>query len=397
MEDGRGDGISEKLAQAFGKKILAAGTKKSVRVLKASNITGGKRLAPQDERLLRVTHVVTGLKTLGARGVLEGLGVIAAGDPAPAALPFPIVTPDWLTACFQEQRLVDTEPYKLPAEPKAPPAPAAQAAQAAQADPPTAPTPTGNATNPPPRTHAEIEALLDEHFPDLDPETRAAYIAWGGPLAIRVGKDMPPYACQRPTPRQHPNRHITAVFEEVHSFYRALDDEESKERAKQWGRVLGVLRVWPHRITDQNIKELDGAPYIGKVRCTPARCFLIGFVNMPNHGPINPSITCTEHEEGGDTDPGARHHGAARGLPDQPAGRRAPGPLPHPPGRSGRSYKRSECCVVILAEDHPTNNTQVGAATVAKWYAAGYHSVQQIMDELDAAPDGDYTQTPFYQ
>jgi hypothetical protein len=40
---------------------------------------------------------------------------------------------------------------------------------------------------------------------------------------------------------------------------------------------------------------------------------------------------------------------------------------------------------------------QVGASTAADWYDAGYHSVAQILAEVDAAPDGDPTQTAFYQ
>lgn len=40
---------------------------------------------------------------------------------------------------------------------------------------------------------------------------------------------------------------------------------------------------------------------------------------------------------------------------------------------------------------------QVGSATAARWYEQGYHSVEQILAEVDAAPGGDPTQTRFYQ
>lgn len=40
---------------------------------------------------------------------------------------------------------------------------------------------------------------------------------------------------------------------------------------------------------------------------------------------------------------------------------------------------------------------QVGSATAAAWYEQGYRSVDQILAEVDAAPNGDPTQTRFYQ
>ena len=287
-----------------------------------------------------MTHVVTGLKTLGARGVLEGLGVVAPGEkePPPSAADFAIVTPDWLIACFQQQRLVYIKPYELPSESSAPasgPAPTAADGKARPHPPSPAPpggSPTGKRSGPqlapPLRMPAEIEALLDEHFPDLDPETRAAYIAWGGPLDIRVGKDMPRYACQRPTPRQHPNQRLTRVLEEIEDFYYATGD---RERATSFGRALGVLRAWPRRIKDA--KEVKGAPYIGEVCCAPARASGLALcVNMLDLTTDHPSITRTEHDEGGGAGPGARHHRPPRGAPEGRARQRPPGPVPPAPG-----------------------------------------------------------------
>lgn len=250
-------------------------------LIKATRITHGNRLAAEerDKRRMHLTHVVTGLASLGARGVLEGLRLVKPGVEEEQAAPsskFKIVSPDWLIACFQQQRLANTKAYELPFEPSA--APVAQQGdsssskkrpRSASPPPPARGSPKGGNSPqlmPPPRMRAEIEALLDEHFPDLDPETREAYIAWGGPLDIRSGRDMPRYACQRPTPRQHPNQHLTHVFEEVEEFYYASGD---KERATSFGRALGVLRAWPRRIG--SVAEVKGAPYIGEVRPTSYR------------------------------------------------------------------------------------------------------------------------------
>ena len=266
-------------------------------LIRAARITQGNSLGAQDrdKRLLHVTHVVTGLQTLGARGILEGLGVPASGKnegengETPSAPEIKIVSPNWLIACFQQQRLVDTKEYELSPEPSAPaPGPAAAGA-AAGADgearprslspaPPGGSPPgkrSGPQLAPPPRMPAEIEALLDEHFPGLDPETRAAYVAWGGPLDIRVGKDMPRYACQRPTPRQHPNPELTRVLEEIEDFYYATGD---RERATSFGRALGVLRAWPRRIA--SAAEVKGSPYIGEVRGLVIGLVWVGLVGL---------------------------------------------------------------------------------------------------------------------
>jgi hypothetical protein len=182
---------------------------------------------------------------------------------------------------------------------------------------------------PPPRSRAEIEALLDAHFPNLDPETRAAFIAWGGPLDIRKGKDMPRFACQRPTPRQHPNEHLTAVMEEVQDFYNSTGQ---KERETAFGRALGIVRAWPRRITSS--ADIKGAPHIGEVRACMCACVyhlcvyrrLLTSPSLPTHPRV-------EHAGRSGADPEPGHVGPAGGAAERPAQYGPSGPDSHPPGR----------------------------------------------------------------
>lgn len=115
---------------------------------------------------------------------------------------------------------------------------------------------------PPLRTRSQIEAILARDFPpEMDAATREAYIAWGGPLDIRTGKDMPRWACQRPAPRIHPNLALAGALEETKEFYHATGDHQ---RVKAWARALSVVRAWPRAIRDAG--ELKGAHFIGNVR-----------------------------------------------------------------------------------------------------------------------------------
>lgn len=286
------------------------------------------RLQERDKRLMHLTHVVTGQRELGARGVLEGLRVLSPAQgqeeqEQQASTTLTIVGPAWLQACLQHQRLVETAAYELPFEP----APAMAAAPsdssaaaggkkrprslsppAASASPAGSPAKGKQVYAPPPRTRAEIEAILDRDFPALDTETREAYVAWGGPLEIKTGKDMPPFACQRPAPRQHPNGRLTGVFEELQDFYNATGD---KERETSFGRALGVLRAWPRRI--ESSAELKGARHIGAVRLQHAGWRIAVCGNGPFHDLTNRFVIhhIPEHVEGGGSDPRQRHHGPA--------------------------------------------------------------------------------------
>lgn len=212
-----------------------------------------------------MTHVVTGLLSVGRLGLLEGLRVLPGGGDE-GEYGFKVVRPEWVTACIQQQRLVETEEHELPFEPSTAAVSSSEDIGKKRPQTPSLPSSAKQKQQrpgaPPRRTRAEIEAILDRDFPpEMDAEAREAYIAWGGPLYIRTGKDMPRFACQRPTPRRHPNPHITTVLEEIQDFYNATGD---RERETSFGRALGVLRAWPRRI--KSSRDIKGAYYIGQVR-----------------------------------------------------------------------------------------------------------------------------------
>ena len=168
---------------------------------------------------------------------------------------------------------------------------------------------------------------LLEDFPDLDDQTRSALVAYGGPLRFRHPRDFPKYSCQRPTPKQHPNRNLTGPLEEVQAIYDATGD---RRRETAFGRSLAVIRAWPRRI--RAASDLDGAPYIGDS--------LLELVEE-----ILSSGTCER-------------------LADL---RRNP----------------SNLMYMEINQLHG-----VGPAVARRFIGAGYTSIQQILDELDVAYAG---------
>ena len=183
-----------------------------------------------------------------------------------------VVSPDWVSDCLLHRQLVDPRPYLLSldraernergdayteAATKREEAaePTAGGTKKARLSHPSASTPT--VVSP---THAAIEARLAPFF-DLDPTTRDAFFAYGGPLVLSkpFSASFPKFACQRPAPAQHPNRHLTPLFEDLVEMYGLGVGD--KERETAFGRVLAVLRAWPWKVRES--KELKGIRHVG--------------------------------------------------------------------------------------------------------------------------------------
>jgi DNA polymerase/3'-5' exonuclease PolX len=164
---------------------------------------------------------------------------------------------------------------------------------------------------------------LADFPPELDAETRQAYLAWwGGQLPTE--ETFPEYACQRAAVRMHANRHLTEPLERLAECY-ALDGDAM--RATAFGRALSVLRAWPRRV--RSAEEIKGAMGIGP------RVVTIIEELLEEH-------TCSRLD-------------ALMAKPHMPA-------------------------LLELSQLHG-----VGGAHAAKWFKAGYSTIQQIHDELGPA------------
>ncbi len=297
-----------------------------------------------DAKGAHLTHLVVS-KSLGVKlsQVMQGLRLPADQVEAP---PFLVVTPEWVTACLVKKAAVDPTPYVLSeaaAKQAASEEQEAKRARMVAAEEAAALAPPSKTDKHPAvgnlhvgASREVIEARL-QPFPDLDPATREAFIAWGGPIVVHKAKDFPKWACQRPTPRLHPNRELSPFFEKLEEIYHY--GKGDRERTTAFGRALAVIRGWPRKINSGH--ELKGVRHIGQ---------------------------------------------GMRDIVDE-------------------ILQTGECKRLTVLQTDPqvqylldlTRVHQVAHSTARKWLDVGYTSVPQILEELKAAPDGDYSQTTFVQ
>lgn len=173
------------------------------------------------------THVITGMKE--SRTLTPHIDGVAQSQ-------VHVLGPDWISECLMKNNIADVEPYLIPLDQP-------------QRSPASLPTKHDDqtkspSTNSPPRStrlkeSATALTTVEPALSVLQPKPFKAYLEeW----AITI-ENFPPYCCQRPTPLHHYNEDISSVFDEMASYYEALNSQEEKRRATSFYRMSAVIKV----------------------------------------------------------------------------------------------------------------------------------------------------------
>lgn len=179
------------------------------------------------------THIITGMKE--SQPLSPHIDGVAKNQ-------VHVVGPEWVSQCLMKNHLVDTEPYLIPLnKPEKNSSPVAANMQDGSIQENRTEAPS---THSPPRSTRlkESATVLTTEEPVLSvlqPKIFKTYLEeWG----ITID-NFPSYCCQRPTPLHHYNEDISSVFDEMASYYEAINSQEEKRRATSFYRMSAVIKV----------------------------------------------------------------------------------------------------------------------------------------------------------